>query len=81
MFIHNDRFERYYNGKIGRITYIDNERIEVSCPNENEKIEVEPQTWENTRYTLNETTKQIEGEVLGTFTQYPLRIGLGYYNS
>lgn len=74
MFIHNDRFERYYNGKIGRITYIDNERIEVSCPNENEKIEVEPQTWENTRYTLNETTKQIEGEVLGTFTQYPLRL-------
>ena len=74
MFIHNDRFERYYNGKIGRITYIDNERIEVSCPNENEKIEVEAQTWENTRYTLNETTKQIEGEVLGTFTQYPLRL-------
>ena len=74
MFIHNDRFERYYNGKIGRITYIDNERIEVSCPNENEKIEVEPQTWGNTRYTLNETTKQIEGEVLGTFTQYPLRL-------
>lgn len=74
MFIHNDRFERYYNGKIGRITYIDNERIEVSCPNENEKIEVEPQTWKNTRYTLNETTKQIEGEVLGTFTQYPLRL-------
>ncbi|ELX67665.1 helix-turn-helix domain-containing protein [Prevotella nigrescens] len=74
MFIHNDRSERYYNGKIGRITYIDKEKIVVTCPNEDEAIEVEPQTWENMRYTLNEQTKQIEGEVLGTFTQYPLRL-------
>lgn len=74
MFIHNDRFERYYNGKIGRITFINEDRILVACPGDNEAIEVEPQTWENTRYTLNERTKQIEGEVLGTFTQYPLRL-------
>lgn len=74
MFIHNDRFERYYNGKIGRITYIDEEKIMVACAGDDEAIEVEPQTWENTRYTLNEQTKQIEGEVLGTFTQYPLRL-------
>ena len=74
MFIHNDRFERYYNGKIGRITYIDEEKIMLACTGDDEAIEVEPQTWENTRYTLNEQTKQIEGEVLGTFTQYPLRL-------
>jgi hypothetical protein len=35
---------------------------------------VEPLEWENTRYTLNEETREIESEVQGTFTQYPLRL-------
>ena len=30
--------------------------------------------WENTRYTLNEETREIETEVQGTFKQYPLRL-------
>lgn len=74
MFLHNDSEGRFYNGKIGHITYIDNESIQVTCPGEAEAIEVEPQQWENTKYTLNEQTKQIEAEVQGIFTQYPLRL-------
>ena len=30
--------------------------------------------WENTRYTLNEKTREIESEVQGTFRQLPLRL-------
>ena len=30
--------------------------------------------WENNRYTLNEVTREIESEVLGTFKQLPLRL-------
>ena len=30
--------------------------------------------WENTRYTLNEKTREIEAEVQGTFQQLPLRL-------
>ena len=30
--------------------------------------------WQNIRYTLNESTKDIEEEVLGTFTHYPLKL-------
>ncbi len=74
MFIHNDSHGRYYNGKIGRITYIDENQILVLCPNETEAIEVEQNVWENTKYTLNEKTKQIEDEVVGAFRQYPLRL-------
>lgn len=74
MFIHNDSRGRYYNGKIGRITYIDENQILVLCPNETEAIEVEQNVWENTKYTLNEKTKQIEDEVVGAFRQYPLRL-------
>lgn len=74
MFICNDNGGKYYNGKIGHITYIDERKIQVLCPGEKEAIDVEPHNWENTKYTLNETTKQIEAEVQGTFEQYPLRL-------
>src|SRR5207237_7002380 len=37
-------------------------------------IKVGPETWENSRYTLNKTDGKLEQEVLGTFTQYPLRL-------
>lgn len=35
---------------------------------------MEPLEWENTRYTLNEKTREIESEVQGTFQQLPLRL-------
>ena len=74
MFIRNDNNGRYYNGRIGHITHVDNEKVYVLCPGEDEEFEVEVETWENTKYTLNEKTKQIEAEVQGTFRQYPLRL-------
>src|SRR5690606_8779924 len=35
---------------------------------------VEKYEWQNVRYVLNEQTKEIEEEVLGTFVQYPLKL-------
>jgi hypothetical protein len=63
---------RYYNGKIGLITDIDGEKIIVRC--EDGDIEVNRMVWENIRYREDENTGKIEEEVLGTFTQYPLRL-------
>lgn len=74
MFIRNDNNRRYYNGRIGHVTHIDNEKILVLCPGDDKEIEVQQETWENTKYSLNEKTKQIEAEVQGTFKQYPLRL-------
>ena len=74
MFIRNDNNGRYYNGRIGHVTYVDNEKILILCPGDEDAIKVEVETWENTKYTLNEKTKQIEAEVQGTFKQYPLRL-------
>lgn len=74
MFIRNDSNGLYYNGKIGHVVGISKESIFVKCPNEAHEIEVKQEVWENTKYTLNEKTKQIEPEVQGTFTQYPLRL-------
>ena len=76
MFVKNDPSGEhlYYNGRIGRVTYVDKTRIKVRCEGDDSDIEVEPLEWENTRYTLNEQTREIESEVQGTFRQYPLRL-------
>lgn len=76
MFIKNDPSadHRYFNGKIGRVTYLDEGRIEVTCLGETESIEIEPAEWENVKYVLNEQTKEIETQQLGVFRQYPLRL-------
>ena len=76
MFVKNDPSgeHKYYNGRIGRVHEIAQNRLLVYCEGDSEAIEVEPLEWENTRYTLNEKTREIEAEVQGTFKQLPLRL-------
>ncbi len=76
MFVKNDPSgqHRYYNGRIGRVMEASPRRLTVYCDGDAEAIEVEPLEWENTRYTLNEQTREIEAEVQGTFRQLPLRL-------
>ena len=74
MFVRNDdqKPRRFYNGKIGLITEIDSEKIIVRC--EDGDIEVTRMVWENIRYREDEKTGKIDEEILGSFTQYPLRL-------
>jgi hypothetical protein len=76
MFVKNDPSgeHRYYNGRIGHVKEISQSRLTVYCEGDNDVIEVEPLEWENTRYSLNENTREIEAEVQGTFKQMPLRL-------
>ena len=76
MFIKNDseKIRRYYNGKIGAVIKIDEENIYVQCKNETESIEVSKEKWENIRYTFDKSTQQLKEEVIGSFTQFPLRL-------
>jgi len=76
MFIKNDseKVKRYFNGKIGVITELDKDKIVVQCNDEPDTIEVKKEKWENIRYTMNNTSRQLEEEVLGSFVQYPLRL-------
>jgi len=76
MFLKNDPSagHRYYNGRIGRVVFLDNTIIRVLCPGDTEPIDVMPQEWENARYVLNEKTKEIDTDVQGVFRQFPLRL-------
>ena len=76
MFVRNDPSTQklYYNGKIGRINKISDKYISVVCPGDSGEIEVEPILWENIKYTLNEENKEIQEDIIGKFTQYPLKL-------
>lgn len=77
MFIRNDAAEngkRFYNGKIGTVTRLEKDKIYVQCEHEPYEIEVQKEKWENIRYTLDKTTRKLDSEVLGSFTQFPLRL-------
>lgn len=72
MFLKNDLLKRYFNGKIGTVLRLEKEKVIVDC--DGTIIEVLPETWENTRYTLNHRDGKLEQQTLGTFTQFPLRL-------
>ena len=82
MFIKNDPNpgKEYYNGKIGTVTGVvwddetDERLIKVHCKEDDRTIYVPQLTWENTKYVIDEETKEIREEVDGTFKQYPLRL-------
>lgn len=73
MFIKNDKAKRYYNGKIAKISKIEENQIIAKISEDNE-ITVEKQVWNNIKYTWNEKEKKIEEEIIGTFTQFPIKL-------
>ena len=81
MFVKNDSSggHRYYNGMLGTVTSLTPDPspngeggIEV-VSDDGDIIQVGRETWESLRYKLNEDTNEIEQEVEGTFSQYPLQ--------
>ncbi len=75
MFVKNDSSpeKRYYNGKIGKITAINNNTIEVVGKEDGLRILVNREEWTNTKYSLDEESKEIVEMVEGRFSQYPLK--------
>ncbi len=76
MFISNDPspMRHFYNGKMGRVVALDTDELWVLCDGEKEAVLVPKDVWFNIRYQVNPSTKQIEEEELGSYTQYPLRL-------
>ncbi len=76
MFVRNDMSaeKSYFNGKIGKITGMSGDSIEVRCPGDHSPITVEKSTWENIEYTVDPKTTEISQKIIGTFRQYPLKL-------
>ncbi len=76
MFVKNDPTgqQRFFNGKIGVVSSLTEESIEVTFNDTGNKIIVEPYTWENIRYKMNGASNEIEESISGKFIQYPIKL-------
>ena len=76
IFIKNDPTgrQRFYNGKIGIVDNISDDDIKVRFKGESDSMTIEKYEWRNIKYTVNDNTKEIDEEIIGTFKQYPIKL-------
>lgn len=79
MLLNNDAMGRWVNGTIGKLTGIqyndDNEEDELIVELlDGAKVRVQKYKWELYRYSFNKEQSKLESEVIGSFTQYPVRL-------
>ncbi|MEI7727307.1 MAG: helix-turn-helix domain-containing protein [Bacteroidota bacterium] len=76
MFIKNDLSpeKQFFNGKIGKITRMEDDLVYVKCPYDTTEIAVGRVKWENVKYSLHDETKEIKEDIVGSFTQIPLKL-------
>lgn len=76
MFVKNDSSpeKRYFNGKIGTVVDLDEDKVLVRCPGDEFDIVTSPEIWKNIQYSINPETKEIMEDEIGSFTQIPLRL-------
>lgn len=75
MFIRNDLQwpRRWVNGTLGVVSQIDDMGNVFVLKEDGQEVLVELETWRNYRYRYNEAEKKIEEEIIGTYTQLPLK--------
>jgi len=78
IFIKNDsafieKPRRWVNGTIAKVDFISKDSIEIKL-SDGSIHRVERETWENRRYKYDREKRKIVSEVIGTFTQYPIKL-------
>ena len=76
LFVRNDPSPEklYFNGKIGKVTRLGRGKVQVRCPGDKKDIAVEPATWTNRTYHLDDETGEIREVQTGSFLQLPLKL-------
>ena len=73
IFIKNSASGKWVNGTIAKIHSVSDDKIEVQLQN-GEIEEVKKEVWENKRYKWDGSTRKIKSEVIGRFTQFPMKL-------
>lgn len=72
MFTRNDQHKRWVNGTIGTVTKLAKDEIKVTTGG---ATYVVPNcSWESYSYEYDKEERKMKKELMGTFTQYPLRL-------
>jgi hypothetical protein len=73
MFTRNDPAGRWVNGTLGEISELTDDSVRVKLEDDS-IISVSHVTWENIKYEYNKQTRTNSKDVIGTFTQFPLKL-------
>ena len=73
MFTRNDQHKRWANGTIGTVTKLAKDEIQVTTDSGVTYV-VPNCSWESYSYEYDRETRKMKKELMGTFTQYPLRL-------
>ena len=73
MFTRNDQHKRWANGTIGTVTKLAKDEIQVTTDGEATYV-VPNCSWESYSYEYDKEARKMKKELMGTFTQYPLRL-------
>lgn len=72
MMCRNDQQRRWVNGTLATIVELNEGSVVVKI--RKEEYEIHPTRWEQTKYVYDKETKKLEKEIVGTYTQLPLRL-------
>jgi ATP-dependent DNA helicase PIF1 len=73
MFLRNDSEQRWVNGSVGVVSKI-SKAGSIWVEIDGEVHEVDPVSWEKHRYSYSADDKKLTKNVIGEFTQFPLRL-------
>lgn len=73
MFVKNSKDGQWFNGKLGKVVDFTEETIIVE-DKEDKRITVGREDWQNTKYSVDKSTKEISKKDLGTYSQYPVKL-------
>ena len=73
MLTRNDIQKRWANGTIGTVSKLSQDEIQVTLDN-GETYDVPCCSWESYSYEYDKEERKMKKELMGTFTQYPLRL-------
>ena len=74
MFVRNDPEGQYFNGKLATVTAITDDTVTVRMAESETSYVLQRLRWENKRYFIDDETKELNEEVTGTFSQYPVKL-------
>lgn len=76
MFVKNDSSGNgsYFNGKIAKVISLDKDEILVQMQDSEDEYTLKKEVWENKKYVVNPDTKELDEEVIGTFSQFPIKL-------
>ena len=75
MFTRNDNEEgKYFNGKLATVMHIANADVDVQIAGAQGLFRLRKELWENKKYRLNDATKELEDDIVGTFEQFPIKL-------